>query len=56
MDGDTLGTVESRLTKGNIAPHPANSVMVSALTEETRESKAKAYTAKESKKVAAQYV
>ena len=56
QDGDTVFSVESRLTKGDVAPPQADNSIVSALTGETRESKAKAYAAEESKKIAAQYV
>ena len=46
------------MTKGDAAPPSAakNSDNISVLTGETRESKAKAYAAEESKKVASQYV
>ena len=56
QDGGTIMSEESRLTKGDVAPPRADLSVVSALTGETRESKAKAYAAEESKKVAAQYI
>ena len=56
LDGDTIASQESRLTKGDVAPPQADLSVVSALTGETRESKANAYAAEESKKVAAQYI
>lgn len=58
MKGDDDASIESKLTKGDIAPPSAvkNNDNISVLTGETRESKAKAYAAEESKKVASQYV
>ena len=58
MDGNDDGSIESRLTKGDKAPPSAKKATdeISALTGETRESKAKAYAAEELKKVATQYV
>ena len=56
-DDKTIFSVETQLTKGDAAPPTAKSEgdNISALTGETRESKAKAYAAAESKKVAAAY-
>ena len=56
QDGGTVMSEESRLTKSDVAPPCADLSVVSALTGEIRESKAKAYAAEESKKVAAQYI
>ena len=57
-DDDEI-TVETRLTKGDKVPKTAttaNAGDLSALTGETRESKAKAYVAEATKEVAAQYI
>ena len=61
-EGEEVELVDTRLTK-NRALHPkvkANEEKdtddVSCLTVETRESKAKAYAAVESKKIASQYI
>ena len=59
MEGDDINTVDSRLTKGSEAPPTADLNVqdgCSTLTGETRESKAKAYAAEESMKVASQYI
>ena len=59
MDGEDVGTVDTRLTKGDVAPTAADNISaagLSTLTGETRESKAKAYAAEESLKVATQYI
>ena len=55
-DGDDINSVTTRLTKGDDAPPAAKSDDLSTLTGETRESKAKAYAAAESKKIASQYI
>ena len=56
-ENDDIASVETRLTKGDVAPPKLdNPDDVSALTGETRESKAKAYAAAETKKVASQYI
>ena len=55
-DDKTIFSVETQLTKGDAAPPAAKpDEDISVLTGETRESKAKAYAAAESKKVAAAY-
>ena len=52
MDGDDIISINTRLTKGDAAPPPANNNDgCSTLTGNTRESKAKAYAAEEIKKV-----
>ena len=56
MDGNSVVDVESRLTKDEVAPLPTDSSDVPALTGEMKESEAKPYDAKESKKISAQYV
>lgn len=56
QDGGTIMSEESRLTKGDVALPRVDLSVVSALTDETRESKAKAYAGEESKTVAAQYI
>ena len=59
MEDNGTGTVDNRLTKGNEAPPAADNssaACLSMLTDETRESKAKAYAAEESMKVASQYI
>ena len=57
MDGDDINSVNTRLTKGDAAPPPAaKDDGWSTLTGDTRESKAKAYAAEETKKVSLQYV
>ena len=59
LAGNGEVSVDTRLTKGNVTPPAASSpdnTDISALTGETRESKAKAYVAEVSKKVASQYV
>ena len=59
VDGDDDISVESRLAKGDFTPvaaDDANESYMSALTEETRDSKAKAYAADATKAVAAQYI
>ena len=56
-EGDEVESVTTRLTKGDVAPPTIKpSDDLSALTGETRESKAKAYAAVETKKVSLQYV
>lgn len=55
QDNETVASLESRLTKGDIAPRQVDLSVVSAMTGENRESKAKACVAEESKKVPAQY-
>ena len=56
MEGDDLNSVDTRLTK-NQAPGKINgNEEMSEITGETRESKAKAYAAKETKKVSLQYI
>ena len=55
IDGDDIESVATRLTKDDDAPPAAKGDDLSALTGETRESKAKAYAAAESKKIATQY-
>ncbi len=55
VEGDDVATLDTKLTKGDQAPPAAKSVASDGLTDltgNTRESKAKAYAAKESKKVA----
>lgn len=54
MDGNKDASVESKLTKGDAAPPPVAKPNedILTLTGETRESKAKAYAAEESNKVA----
>ena len=59
VEGDDVATLDTKLTKGDQAPPAAESVAsdgLSDLTGNTRESKAKAYAVKESKKVASQYI
>ena len=59
LEGDEEVSLDIRLTKGNVPPSATPSpdnIDISALTWETRESKAKDYSAEEGKKVAAQYV
>ena len=57
---DDLESVDTRLTKGNVAPPALTSFTndddISNITGNTRESKAKAYALEESKKVATQYI
>ena len=48
-------SVETRLTKGDAVPPPADTDDISDMTGSTRESKANAYAAKAAKEVAAQY-
>ena len=59
VEGDEVNTLDTKLTKGDKAPPAADSIAtdgLSDITGNTRESKAKAYAAKESKKVASQYI
>ena len=62
LAGQDDGSIEPRLAKGDVAPSPVatspGASKVSALTRETRESKAKAksHTAEESKNLATQYI
>ena len=59
VDGDDDISVQSRLTKEDLTPaaaDDANKSDMSALTEENRESKAKAYATEATKAVAAQYI
>ena len=59
IEGDDVATLDTKLTKGDQAPPAAESVAsegMSDLTGHTRESKAKAYAAEASKKVASQYI
>ena len=56
-EGDDVGSLDTRLTKGDVAPQKAKeNDACSTLTGDTRESKAKAYAAEETKKVSLQYV
>ena len=55
-EGDDVSTVVTQLTKDDDAPPPASSDDMSILTGNTTESKAVAYAAKETKKVASQYI
>ena len=56
-ESEDLQSIESRLTKGDVAPTKAkDNEDFSALTGYTRESKAKAYAAAKTKKVSLQYV
>ena len=58
-ENDDVESIDTRLTKDDDAQPEAASTTaddVSNLTGETRESKAKAYAAEESKKVALQYI
>lgn len=57
MEGDDIDSVNTRLTKNYEAPAKITETEdISVLTGETRESKAKAYAAAETKKVSLQYV
>ena len=56
-EDDDIASISSRLTKGDIAPQKAVvDDSCSTLTGDTRESKARAYAAEETKKVTLQYV
>ena len=56
MEGDEI-SVETKLTKGDTAPRPAEKCdKISELTESTRESKAKRYAVEEVKIVAKSYI
>ena len=54
--GDTIGSIQSRLMKGDSNILPSNSSEFSALTGDTMESKEKVYAAEGPKKAASQYV
>ena len=59
LEGDEEVSVETRLTKGIVAPPAAASTdgtEISALTGKTKEFEGKEYATEKSKKVAAQYV
>ena len=60
MDVANIFFLENRLTKGDgappVAPKNIDTSDVSALTGETRDSKVKAYTVVESRKLSAQYL
>ena len=57
IEGDDDISIETRLTKGDKLPTAVDETDdLSALTGETRESKAKAYAAEATKEVAAQYI
>ena len=53
IDGGNEAYVETRITKGDVAPATTDTASedISVLTGDTRESKAKAHTAAESKKL-----
>ena len=56
MEGDDINSVDTRLTKNQAPGKLTENEEMSEITGETRESKAKAYAAQETKKVSLQYI